>query len=131
MYEFLQETVATNMTTPARSVAPKTTVRDLYRLFEGDDFDAYPVIRGDKLVGVVSKLDALKVFTLTEDEILPHYQDRMMMPVDAIMTCEVVAVESAGSRSMAAPPRCHRPRRRNAGAVSLHPALGTWFREGM
>lgn len=97
MYEFLQETVATNMTTPARSVAPKTTVRDLYRLFDSDDFDAYPVIRGDKLVGVVSKLDALKVFTLTEDEILPHYQDRMMMPVDAIMTCEVVAVEPDAS----------------------------------
>lgn len=97
MYEFLQETVATNMTTPVRSVAPETTVRDLYRLFEADDFDAYPVVRDDKLVGVVSKLDALKVFTLTQDEILPHYEDRMAMPVDAIMTSEVVAVEPDAS----------------------------------
>jgi CBS domain-containing protein len=97
MYEFLQETVETNMTTPVKSVAPKTTVRDLYRFFEADDFDAYPVVRDDKLVGVVSKLDALKVFTLTRDEILPHYEDRMAMPVDAIMTCEVVAVEPDAS----------------------------------
>jgi CBS domain-containing protein len=93
MYEFLQETVETNMTSAVRSVVPETTVRDLYRLFEADDFDAYPVVRDDTLVGVVSKLDALKVFTLTQDEILPHYEDRMTMPVDAIMTCEVVSVE--------------------------------------
>jgi CBS domain-containing protein len=93
MYEFLQETVETNMTRAVRSVVPETTVRDLYRLFEADDFDAYPVVRDDTLVGVVSKLDALKVFTLTQDEILPHYEDRMTMPVDAIMTCEVVSVE--------------------------------------
>lgn len=97
MYEFLQETVATNMTTPVRSVAPETTVRDLYRLFEADDFDAYPVVRGDNLLGVVSKLDALKVFTLTEDEMLPRYEDRMMMPVDTIMTCEAIAVEPDAS----------------------------------
>jgi CBS domain-containing protein len=85
------------MTTPVRSVAPETTVRDLYRLFEADDFDAYPVVRNDELVGVVSKLDALKVFTLTQDEILPHYEDRMVMPVDAIMTSRVVAVEPDAS----------------------------------
>jgi CBS domain-containing protein len=93
MYEFLQETVETNMTRTVRSVVPETTVRDLYCLFEADDFDAYPVVRDDTLVGVVSKLDALKVFTLTQDEILPRYEDRMTIPVDAIMTCEVVAVE--------------------------------------
>lgn len=92
MYEFLDETVEANMTRLVKSVVPETTVRDLYRLFEADDFDAYPVVRDDTLVGVVSKLDALKVFTLTQDEILPHYEDRMAMPVDAIMTCEVVAV---------------------------------------
>ena len=64
MYEFLQETVANNMTRAVRSVAPETTVGDLYRLFAADDFEAYPVVRDDALVGVVSKLDALKVFAL-------------------------------------------------------------------
>ena len=60
MYEFLQEIVANNMTRPVKSVAPETTVGDLYRLFAADDFDAYPVVRDDRLVGVVSKLDAMK-----------------------------------------------------------------------
>jgi CBS-domain-containing membrane protein len=77
MYEFLQETVANNMTRTVRSVTPETTVSDLYRLFAADDFDAYPVVRDETLVGVVSKLDALKVFTFAKDQILPHYRDGM------------------------------------------------------
>ena len=75
MYEFLQETVADNMTTAVRSITPETTVGDLYRLFAADDFDAYPVVQDGMLVGIVSKLDALEVFAFTEDQILPHYAD--------------------------------------------------------
>lgn len=92
MYEFLLETVANNMTRNVRSVAPETTVGDLYRLFAADDFDAYPVLRGDVLVGMVSKLDALKIFSLSQDHILPHYREGMATTVDEIMSSEVVAV---------------------------------------
>ena len=93
MYEFLQETVANNMTRSVRSVIPETTVGDLYRLFAADDFDAYPVVRDDQLVGMVSKLDALKVFAFARDQILPHYADGMGATVDEIMTTQVIAVE--------------------------------------
>jgi CBS-domain-containing membrane protein len=93
MYEFLQETVANNMTRSVKSVTPETTVGDLYRLFAADDFDAYPVVRDDTLVGVVSKLDALKVFAFAKDRILPHYADGMGTTVDEIMTSDVVAVD--------------------------------------
>ncbi len=92
MYEFLLETVANNMTRNVRSVAPETTVGDLYRLFAADDFDAYPVLRGDVLVGMVSKLDALKIFSLSQHHILPHYREGMATTVDEIMSSEVVAV---------------------------------------
>ena len=94
MYEFLQETVGDNMTRTVRSVAPETTVGDLYRLFAADNYDAYPVVRDDVLVGVVSKLDALKVFALGEDQMLPHFGDGMAATVDAIMSCEVIAVDA-------------------------------------
>ena len=77
MYEFLQERVENNMTRRVRSVAPETTVGDLYRLFAADDFDAYPVVRGDTPVGIVSKLDALNVFALSQDYILPRYKEGM------------------------------------------------------
>jgi CBS domain-containing protein len=93
MYEFLQETVESNMTRNVRTVAPETTVGELYRLFAADGFDAYPVVRGDTLVGVVSKLDALKVFGLSEDHILPCYTEGMATAVDEIMTSDVIVAE--------------------------------------
>jgi len=93
MYEFLQETVGNNMTCSVRSVTPETTVGELYRLFAVDDFEAYPVVRDDTLVGMVSKLDALKPFAFTEDQLVPHYKDGMATRVDDIMTTNVVAVK--------------------------------------
>ncbi len=93
MYEFLQETVDGNMTRSVRSVAPETTIGDLYRLFAADDFESYPVVRGEKLVGVVSKLDALKVFALSQDHMLPQYKEGMAASVGEIMTSDVVAVD--------------------------------------
>jgi len=92
MYEFLLETVANNMTSNVRGVAPETTVGDLYRLFAAYDFDAYPVVRGDALVGMVSKLDALKIFGLSQDHILPRYEEGMSTTVDEIMSSDIVAV---------------------------------------
>ena len=74
------------MARSVRSVVPETTVADLYRLFAADDFESYPVVRGDVLVGVVSKLDALKVFALPRDNILPQYKDGMATTIDEIMT---------------------------------------------
>jgi len=97
MYEFLQERVETNMTRNVRSVAPETTVGDLYRLFAADDFDAYPVVRGDALVGIVSKIDALNVFALSQDHILPRYKEGMATTVDEIMTSDVIAVDGESS----------------------------------
>ena len=94
MYEFLKESVENNMTGNVRSVAPETTVGDLYRLFAADDFDAYPVVRGDTLVGIVSKLDALNVFALSQDHILPRYKEGMAATVDEIMTSDVITVDA-------------------------------------
>jgi CBS-domain-containing membrane protein len=91
MYELLQETVASNMTRRVRHVAPEMTVGDLYRLFAAEDFEAYPVVRNDRVVGMVSKLDALKVFAFATDQILPHYMDGMGTTVDEIMTLDVVS----------------------------------------
>lgn len=93
MYEFLQSTVGDSMTRSVRSVTPETTVADLYRMFAADGFEAYPVVRDDTLVGMVSKLDALKPFAFTEDQLIPHYKDGMATTVDEIMSAGVVAVE--------------------------------------
>jgi len=93
MYEFLQETVEANMTRAVKSVSPETRIADLYGLFAADLFEAYPVVRDEIVVGIVSKLDALKVFSLGQDQILPHLRDGMNGTVDTIMSSEVIAVD--------------------------------------
>lgn len=97
MYEFLRELVETSMTRGVRSVTPETTVGDLYRLFATDNFDAYPVVRDDVLVGIVSKLDALNIFALSQDRILPRYREGMATTVDEIMNSDVVTVDDKAS----------------------------------
>ncbi len=94
MYEFLEETVERNMTSPAKAVAPEMTTGDLLCLFATDDLDAYPVVSNGKLVGIVSKADALKAFALTPDGILPHYNDTMGTTVDEIMSRQVMTVDT-------------------------------------
>lgn len=93
MYEFLRKTVGDVMTRTVRSVTPEATVGDLYRLFAADNFEAYPVVRDDRLIGIVSKLDALKPFAFSEDQLIPHYKEGMATTVDEIMSSDVVAVE--------------------------------------
>jgi CBS-domain-containing membrane protein len=94
MYEFLEETVEHNMTSPAKAVAPEMTAGDLLRRFATDNLDAYPVVSNGKLVGIVSKADALKAFALTPASILPHYDDMMGTTVDEIMTRHVITVDA-------------------------------------
>lgn len=92
MYEFLEETVQDNMT-GTRTVASETTVSDLLRLFATDDADAYPVTSRARLVGIVSKADALKAFGLRPAEMIPHYDDLLGTTVDEVMTRQVVCVD--------------------------------------
>ena len=94
MYEFLEETVQHNMTSPAKAVAPEMTVGDLLRLFSTNAADAYPVECGGRLVGIVSKADALTTFALKPGGIVPHYDDLMATTVDEIMSRQVMTVDT-------------------------------------
>lgn len=94
MHEFFEEAVQRNMTSPARTVVPEMTVGDLLRLFAGGDVDAYPVVSGGALIGIVSKADALKAFFLTPAGMFPHYDDIMGTTVEEIMSRQVVTVDA-------------------------------------
>ena len=82
------------MTRPARTVAPEMTIGDLLRLFATDEVNAYPVESNGRLVGIVSKADALKAFAFRQDGILPHYDDVMGTSVEEIMSRHVMTVDA-------------------------------------
>src|SRR5271165_1608301 len=93
MYRFLEGTVEKYMTRAVRTVTRQTTMRDLEALFEKYDFNSFPVVEEEKMLGIVSKFDFLRAFAFTTGQMLPHYDELMRRPVAEVMTEAVVHVE--------------------------------------
>jgi CBS domain-containing protein len=92
MYGFLACTVAQFMTRSVVTVARQTTMHELGALFEKHDFNAFPVAEDDKMLGIVSKFDFLRVFAFTSSQMVPHYDELMSRSVADVMTEAVVHV---------------------------------------
>ena len=95
MYRFLEYTAGQYMTHPVKTVTRQTILRELEALFEKHDFNAFPVVEGKKMVGLVTKFDFLKTFAFTTGQMLPHYDELMSRTVAEVMTEAVVHVEPA------------------------------------
>ncbi len=81
------------MSHPARTVAPEMTLGDLLRLFSSDDFDAYPVVRGEKLVGIISRADSIKPFAGKTTNKTTDFDAITGTTVEQVMCSRVVTVE--------------------------------------
>jgi CBS domain-containing protein len=90
MHRFLEARVADYMTRPAVSVAPYTPLHELERLFSRHDFNGFPVLDGDALVGVVTKFDVLKVFVFTPRTVVPPYDQLARLTAAEIMSRNVI-----------------------------------------
>ena len=95
MYRFLECMVAQYMTSPVITVPRSITVGELEELFEKHDFNAFPVMEGQAMLGIATKFDFLKNFAFTTDQMLPSYGELMRRLVGEIMTEAVVHVEPA------------------------------------
>ena len=93
MEYFHQETVRENLARPAKTVAPEMTLGDLLRLFSSNDFAAYPVVRDEKLVGIVSRADSIKPFAAKAETNTADFDAIMGTTVEEIMSWRVVTVE--------------------------------------
>lgn len=81
------------MTRSVMTVAPQVTLHNLKELFDEHDFNAFPVMEGGKLVGIVTKFDFLKAFIFTTSQMVPHYDELMKLPVQQFMTYSVSSIE--------------------------------------
>lgn len=95
MFRFLEFTVADYMTTPVKTASRSQTMAELQAQFEVDDFNAYPVVENDDVIGVVSKFDFLKCFAFTPSSLVPHYETLMRQTVSDVMTTEFIYVSPA------------------------------------
>ncbi len=92
MYRFLECTAGQYMTRDVKTVTREVTMRELGALFERCDFNAFPVVEGEGVVGIVTKFDFLKAFAFTTGQMVPHYNELMRRRVSEVMTEAVVHV---------------------------------------
>jgi CBS-domain-containing membrane protein len=82
------------MTPRPRTVGPKTSVRTLQRLFISYGFNAFPVVdEAHTLLGIVTKLDLLRVVRHGPQRLLPELSVLWAEHVDDIMRRRVVTLE--------------------------------------
>jgi CBS-domain-containing membrane protein len=93
MHKFLEATAGQYMTRTVKTVARETTMRELERMFEADEFNCYPVREGDDIVGIVSQFDLLKCFAFNPGRMVPAYDDLLCRMVADVMTPEFIYVD--------------------------------------
>ena len=83
------------MTASPKTVRAETTIPELLRLFEKHDFNGFPVVEGhDHLVGMVTKLDVLRVFRTEKGLFWPRGVNLSAERVIDIMSRGIIAVEA-------------------------------------
>jgi CBS domain-containing protein len=92
MQGFLGLTARDAMTAPVVTIGPDATVAELEQLIERYDYNSFPVVRDDRLLGIVTKLDLLRNFIFTPASVMPHYDVLMQRRLSEIMRREVVTV---------------------------------------
>jgi CBS domain-containing protein len=92
MYRFLECTADDYMTRAVTTVTRQVTMQQLEALFEKYDFNSFPVVEDEKMMGIVTKFDFLRTFVFTTGRMVPDYDELMRRPVAEMMTEAVVHV---------------------------------------
>ena len=86
MYRFLECTAGQYMTPAVKTVTRQVSMIELGALFEEHDFNSFPVVENDKILGIVTKFDFLRTFAFTRSQMVPHYDELMRRTVADVMT---------------------------------------------
>ncbi len=86
MHKFVFMKVRDAMTHEVKTVSPDTSAGELRELFERYDYNCFPVMEDDKLIGVVTKFDFLKTLVFHPTTMVPAYEDLMKKRVSEFMT---------------------------------------------
>jgi CBS domain-containing protein len=90
MHRFLEATAGEYMTRAVTTVTRDVSMRDLEKIFEEKDFNAFPVQENDDIIGLVTKFDFLKCFSFTPARMVPSYDALMKRTVADVMTPEFI-----------------------------------------
>ncbi len=86
MYEFVYYKVRDVMTSDPITVGQHVTLAEAEKIFEEHDFNGLPVVdEGNRLIGMVTKLDLMKAFAFIKRIKVPHYDTIMSQPISQMM----------------------------------------------
>jgi CBS-domain-containing membrane protein len=94
MHRFLEASAGDYMTRTVQTVGRDTTMRELQRMFDEVDFNAFPVRENDDIVGLVTKFNFLKCFAFSPGRMVPGYDDLLSRRVAEVMTPEFIYVDA-------------------------------------
>jgi CBS-domain-containing membrane protein len=95
VHRFLEASAGDYMARTVKTVGRDTTMRELQRMFEGTDFNAFPVRENDDIVGIVTKFDLLKCFAFAPSRMVQSYDELLSRRVADVMTPEFIYVDAA------------------------------------
>lgn len=93
MYEFLGYRVKHVMTRDPITIGSGLPLAEAQALFDRHDWNALPVVEDGRLVGLLTKLDALAAFAFEPTHVVPPYEQVARRPVGELMTREVESVD--------------------------------------
>lgn len=74
------------------TVGPNATITEIHDLFVNHDFNALPVVKDGKLVGIITKLDLMKVFSSGTGFTISGYFQGLSERASDIMNAPLVEI---------------------------------------
>lgn len=81
------------MTKDVHTVGKDVSIGELRELFDKYDYNAFPVVENERILGIVTKLDLMKTFTMGMGFSRSKYWDLFAEKVDDIMRHSVISVK--------------------------------------
>jgi len=92
MRRIIEKKVEEVMTKDVITVKKDTTLKELKELWEKYDFNVFPVVEDGEILGVVTKLNFLKIFSFDPDRLIPDLKSIFAKNAGDIMSRRIIAV---------------------------------------
>ncbi|MFZ3382863.1 MAG: CBS domain-containing protein [Candidatus Methanoperedens sp.] len=102
MRQIIEKKIEDVMTKDVITVTKDTTLRELRDLFEKYDFNVFPVLENGEIIGVVTKLNFLKIFSFDPERLIPDLKSIYAKNAGDIMSRRIIALCSGDSIQKAA-----------------------------
>ncbi|MFA4935176.1 MAG: CBS domain-containing protein [Candidatus Methanoperedens sp.] len=92
MRGIIEKKIEDVMTKNVITVTRNTNLRELRDLFNKYDFNAFPVVENGAILGVVTKLNFLKIFSFDPERLIPDLRSIFAKNAGDIMSKRILAV---------------------------------------